>query len=255
MVAMSGAIMPEPLQMPPMPHRHPVDLRPRRRPLREGVGGHDGAGRRAPAVGRQAVLDLGQAGGDLASSRSTPITPVEATITSRWRQSKRLPTAEATRRTASAPGRPVKELAQPALTTRARTPSPLLASRWRLHQSTGAEAHPVAGEHPGAGRALREAHHQEVVALVLVEAGPAGRQADPLDRRHPRKGHRQGRDQHGGLVDLGGGLRGLKRARGLVGAAQRGALQRVVSGSKARSSVWPTTSTGLGVGFGVTLGP
>jgi hypothetical protein len=78
----------------------------------------------------------------LLSSRITPITPVEAIITSRWRQSKRLPTAVATRRTASAPGLPVKLLAQPALTTRARTSSPLLAASWRLHQSTGAEPTP-----------------------------------------------------------------------------------------------------------------
>ena len=78
----------------------------------------------------------------LPSSSSTPITPVEASMTSRWRQSKRLATAEATRRAASAPGLPVKELAQPALTTRARTSSPSDASSWRLHQSTGAEPTP-----------------------------------------------------------------------------------------------------------------
>ena len=51
-------------------------------------------------------------------------------------------TAEATRRTASAPGLPVKELAQPALTTRARTSAPLVISRCFLHQSTGAEPMP-----------------------------------------------------------------------------------------------------------------
>ena len=70
------------------------------------------------------------------------MTPVEATITSRWRQSNRLATAEATRRTASAPGLPVKELAQPALTTRARTSVPLVAASCFWHQSTGAEPIP-----------------------------------------------------------------------------------------------------------------
>ena len=37
---------------------------------------------------------------------------------------------------------PVKELAQPALTTSARRSRPPLPSRWRLHQSTGAEPTP-----------------------------------------------------------------------------------------------------------------
>ena len=86
----------------------------------------------------------------MASSNSTPITPVEASITSRWRQSNRLAIAEATRRAASAPGLPVKELAQPALTTSARTSSPPEASSCRLHQSTGAEPTPCRVNTPAA---------------------------------------------------------------------------------------------------------
>jgi hypothetical protein len=74
------------------------------------------------------------------SSSTTPITPVEASITSRWRQPKRLATSEAVRRAASAPALPVKALAQPALITRARTSLPPSApARCFLHQSTGAE--------------------------------------------------------------------------------------------------------------------
>jgi hypothetical protein len=61
-------------------------------------------------------------------------------MTSRWRQPNNLATSEAVRRAASAPALPVKALAQPALTTRARTSCPPSeAARWRLHQSTGAE--------------------------------------------------------------------------------------------------------------------
>ena len=63
-------------------------------------------------------------------------------MTSRWRQSNRLATAEATRRAASAPGLPVKALAQPAFTTRARASSPWDWARTRRHQSTGAEPTP-----------------------------------------------------------------------------------------------------------------
>ena len=58
------------------------------------------------------------------SSSTTPITPVEASMTSRWRQPKRFATSEAVRRAASAPALPVKALAQPALTTSARTSWP-----------------------------------------------------------------------------------------------------------------------------------
>ncbi|MCY1244487.1 hypothetical protein D9M72_575620 [compost metagenome] len=76
--------------------------------------------RPASTADRRAVIFL--------SSSTTPMTPVEASMTSRWRQSKRLATSEAVRRAASAPALPVKALAQPALTTRALTPSPPLSA-------------------------------------------------------------------------------------------------------------------------------
>ena len=66
------------------------------------------------------------------------ITPVEAIITSRWRISNRLAVHDATRRTASAPGLPVKELAQPAFTNSPRA-LPRFAASACLHQSVGAE--------------------------------------------------------------------------------------------------------------------
>ncbi len=74
----------------------------------------------------------------LASSSTTPMTPVEASITSRWRQPSSFAAEAAVRRAASAPALPVKALAHPALTTRARASPPPLPS-WARHQSTGAE--------------------------------------------------------------------------------------------------------------------
>ena len=77
---------------------------------------------------------------DMATMLSFIVT--DASITSRCRQSSRLAMAEATRRAASAPGLLVKELAQPALTTRAWMSSPPPISSCFLHQSTGAEPTP-----------------------------------------------------------------------------------------------------------------
>src|SRR5678815_5183955 len=50
------------------------------------------------------------------------------------------------------------------------------------------------------------------------------------------------------------GLGGSSEREVLLARRNAARFSALVSGSKARSSVWPTTSTGLGVGFGVTLG-
>jgi hypothetical protein len=90
--------------------------------------------RSRPAIAsRRAVI--------LSSGRITPITPVEASITALARHPRRFAAATATRLAAAAPALPVKELAQPALTTSPRTrPSPAASVAW--HQSTGAEPTP-----------------------------------------------------------------------------------------------------------------
>ena len=69
------------------------------------------------------------------------------------------------------------------------------ASSWRLHQSTGAEPTPWRVKTPAQVVALGEAHQQQVVALVLVEAGAADRELDAGDRRDRRKRHGEGRDR------------------------------------------------------------
>src|SRR5579859_1342149 len=51
----------------------------------------------------------------------------------------------------------------------------------------------MAGENAGAAGALREAHDQEVIALVLVKACARRGHLDPRNRRHLGKPHRQGR--------------------------------------------------------------
>ena len=140
MVAMLGAIMPEPLAMPAM------------RTLTPSIS----ASAKAPLANVSVVMMADAAAGQLSaatpsvisssravifsSGKSTPMTPVEPSITSFARQPIRL-AAAATRLAAAAPGLPVKELAQPALTTRPRTePSP--DANPFLHQSTGAEPTP-----------------------------------------------------------------------------------------------------------------
>ncbi len=142
----------------------------------------------------------------LASSSSTPITPVDASITSRRRQPTASAAASATRAAALSPALPVKELAQPALTTRrarvaARRLDVLLAPVHRRRADL------VAREHPGAGRAFGEAHQQHVVALVLVETGAPDRDLHPGDRRDVGKRHGVGRDRHGTAHGLAPGRR------------------------------------------------
>ena len=88
----------------------------------------------------------------------------------------------------------------------------------------------MAGEDAGAGRALGEAHQQQVVALVLVEAGAAGRELDAGDgAASSGTARRWARRARPGLpvgVAAGAGAALAELARLAVGAAQRGALQR-----------------------------
>ena len=137
MVAMSGAIMPEPLAM----------------PLIVIVVSPIGTVRLAPLAKVSVVMMAWAAAGQAASLRSlfkafrepvsrwsgrgSPITPVEARKTSLRRQPSSAVTASRERPTASAPRLPVKALALPALTSRARA---LPLRRAARHHSTGAEA-------------------------------------------------------------------------------------------------------------------
>jgi len=70
------------------------------------------------------------------------MTPVLASMTSRGRTPSARAAAEATCSAALAPARPVKELAQPALTTTARTFLPPVTRSCFWLQSTGAEPTP-----------------------------------------------------------------------------------------------------------------
>ncbi len=140
MVAMSGAIMPEPLAMPEIRTLTPSISHSAVEPLGKVSVVMMPEPALAQLSGDRPVWMSGSLAVILASSNTTPITPVEASMTARWRQPKRLAASAAVRRAASAPSLPVKALAQPALMTIRRTPSPpLSASSCFLHQSTGAE--------------------------------------------------------------------------------------------------------------------
>jgi hypothetical protein len=75
---------------------------------------------------------------NLVASRGSPITPVEAMKISSGRHCAASAAIRAVSATASGARRPVKALALPEFTTRARAPALPSASR---HQSTGAEGH------------------------------------------------------------------------------------------------------------------
>ena len=142
MVAILGAIMPEPLAMPAMRTGVPSMKASATAPLgKVSVVAMAEAAKRQ-ASGRRLSAVSGTSSVMRASSSTTPMTPVLASITSRLPTPSRLATLAATRSAARAPALPVKELAQPALTTRARTSRPRLERSWALHQSTGAEPTP-----------------------------------------------------------------------------------------------------------------
>ena len=136
MVAMSGAIMPEPLRKPLMVTvRSPI------------------LAWRVASLGKVSVVMIDAAADDQWSSRAPlisagttaaifshssgwPITPVEAMKTSLRGQPSAWATARVLSSTALSPSLPVKALALPALTMIART---LPRARFLRHQSTGAE--------------------------------------------------------------------------------------------------------------------
>src|ERR1700745_2133600 len=75
---------------------------------------------------------------NLVASSGSPITPVDARNTSDGLQPAALAVMSAVSLVAALPDLPVKALALPELTTRARARSPLIRSR---HQSTAADGH------------------------------------------------------------------------------------------------------------------
>jgi hypothetical protein len=138
MVAISGAIMPEPLAIPPTRTVAPSTLASAKAPL--GKVSVVEMARAACSQLASPCAMAGMCGVIFLSSRIWPITPVEASITSVRAQPTARAAAAATWAAALAPALPVKELAQPALTTRAQAAGPFFSLA--LHQSTGAEPTP-----------------------------------------------------------------------------------------------------------------
>ena len=137
MVAMSGAIMPDPLAMPAMVTLVPLIWASLTAPLGKvsvvmmalAASSHLPGARSPARASRLSVMDLKLSG--------SPITPVDAANTRDGRQARRSATASTTCSTASSPSRPVKALALPELTT---NPLAMPPGRDLRHQSTGADA-------------------------------------------------------------------------------------------------------------------
>ena len=205
-------------------------------------GGGPGVRRRAACSisGRRAVI--------LASSSSTPMTPVEATITSRWRQSK--PLADRGGDPAHRVGaRPAGEGVGAAGVDHQRADVLALGGlQMPLAPVDRRGAHAVAGEHAGAAGAFGEA------------SSPAGRRARACRSRPGRSpsstpaiGGMAGtarpaaRRASRHCAGLGGGGAAARRRRlACLSARFRAArLRALASGSRARSTAWPTASAGL----------
>ena len=148
-VAMFGAIMPEPLAIPAIRTVWPSIVASATAPLgKVSVVMMASEASAQPSGDRRAAIS-GNTASIFAASSSTPITPVEASMTSSGAADRACAAAAAVRRAASAPGGPVKLLAQPALHTSARTAPPFCwIADW--HQSTGAEPTPCRVNTPAA---------------------------------------------------------------------------------------------------------
>ncbi len=136
-VAMSGAIMPEPLAMPLMTTCALPIRAVRVAPLGKVSVVMMAAAACSQPRGLVSAAKAGSAATILAEGGGSPMTPVEAMKTSWGLQPTACAAAWAVRLTVSMPLRPVKALELPELTTTAR------ARPWRRparHQSTGAEA-------------------------------------------------------------------------------------------------------------------
>ena len=119
-------------------------------------------------------------------------------MTSRWRQPKRLATAEAVRRAASAPGLAGEGVGAAGVDHQG---AHVLAAAWRV-QLAPAPVHRGRADlwrvkTPAQVVPSAKRNDHQVVALVLVEAGAGGGDLDPADRRNGREGHGQGRDRRG----------------------------------------------------------
>ena len=137
-VAMSGAIMPAPLAMPVMVTSTPPSFTVRLNTF--GKVSVVMIARAASSVRAEpaSATTLSSTAVNFAGGSGSPITPVEARKTSFFLHPAALAAAAAVSETVSRPFLPVKALALPELTTRARAVPLLKALR---HQSTGAEGH------------------------------------------------------------------------------------------------------------------
>ena len=117
MVAMSGQIMPAPLEMPVRVALRPADREAAGDQLGHRVGGHDGPCRLRPAVLVQGRQGAGRAAARRSTGRCSPMTPVEKGSTSSAGAAGSSARASQLARASARPRWPVPALALPELTS------------------------------------------------------------------------------------------------------------------------------------------
>ena len=135
MVAILGAIMPEPLAMPAIETSTPPIRAVSVAPLGKVSVVQIAWAAAFQALGSTPATRLGNAAVSLAMGKRSPMTPVADTMTSVVRQPSNSAVFFAVAATSRAPALPVNTLALPALTTMARILPPLIASRH--HRTVG----------------------------------------------------------------------------------------------------------------------
>src|ERR1035441_8397756 len=136
-VAMFGWIMPAPLAPTTPPPRRPIHANEACATFGPTSVVRIACEAASSPEGERRHFASGSAARIFASGRTTPMTPVDETMTSSFGNPRSAAAQLRTRRAASRPGFPVTAFAQPAFTTTART-RPRLRARSRLPRMTGA---------------------------------------------------------------------------------------------------------------------
>ena len=233
MVAMSGAIMPEPLAMPLMVTLTPSIIGGGGGQLGIGVGGHDGFGGGAPAAGRALRHQPRQHAGDLFGGQRLADHPGggHEDLLRRGSRRRRRPRRRS-RATPSCPALPVKALALPLLTTSTRAAPPLSLSRHQIHRRRGGLG---LGEDPGHLGSRRQSASSTSVRCCIADPGRPRRQPHPGQRRQlgegswapaARRGHRARRLCAGSLLSPLCAALAIAACPGTGFAVRRGTMAR-----------------------------
>ncbi len=186
------------------------------------------------ASGRRLSAVSGTSSVMRASSSTTPMTPVLASITSRLPTPSRLATAGGHPLGGPGAGLAGEGVGAAGVDHQGPHVASAAGAELGLAPVHGRRADPVAGEDPRTGRARRKAHDQHVVAVARVESGAGGGELDAGDRSDIGEVHRQGRA--GQIGFHGKPLLGLAfRGAPVLGHLYTGAWPAAQRGVKAKS--------------------